>query len=320
MAKRRIIPVIFDADNFRFGKIPHKVGKTLLLALAYLLLTFTLAVLVYLAFSLVFRTDTERRLRQEIRMYERLYPGLEEREQLLGDAIANLQYKDNEIYGLVFHSSGAPMLDPMEESSPFVGVDSIPELRLNDYTRNKADSLLQRSEVVEATFRRIFRALSDSSTVLPPMILPIENITYPQVGASTGRKMNPFYKAYVYHEGLDLIVARGTPVLAAADGTVVSASSNKSTGNTVRISHSGGYETVYAHLESMNVRAGQRVRAGARVGAVGMSGQAFAPHLHYEVRKDGSGMDPVGFFFASVSPAEYVNMLYMSTNTLQSMD
>ena len=70
----------------------------------------------------------------------------------------------------------------------------------------------------------------------------------------------------------------------------------------------------------MNVRAGQRVRAGARIGAVGMSGQAFAPHLHYEVRKDGAGRDPVGFFFASVSPSEYVNMLYMSANTLQSMD
>ncbi len=319
MDKRRI-PVIFDAENFRFGKVPRKVGKTLLLVLAYMLVTFTLAVLVYLVFSLFFRTDTERRLRQEIRMYERLYPELEERGQLLGDAIANLQYKDNEIYGLVFHSSGAPMLDPMEEEGSFVDVDAVPEQALLSYARNKADSLLQRGRAVDATFERIFRALSDSATVLPPMILPIKDITYPQVGASTGRKMNPFYKAYVYHEGLDLIVARGTPVLASADGTVVSASSSKSTGNTVRISHAGGYETVYAHLESMNVRAGQRVRAGARIGAVGMSGQAFAPHLHYEVRKDGAGMDPVGFFFASLSPTEYVNMLYMSANTLQSMD
>ena len=88
----------------------------------------------------------------------------------------------------------------------------------------------------------------------------------------------------------------------------------------IKISHAGGYETVYAHMESLNVHAGQRVRAGDRIGAVGMSGQAFAPHLHYEVRRNGAGMDPVGFFFASVSPTEYVNMLYMSVNTLQSMD
>lgn len=180
---------------------------------------------------------------------------------------------------------------------------------------------MQQSKTVDAAFERIFRALSDSSFVLPPMSLPIADITYPQVGASSGRKMNPFYKAYVYHEGLDLIVSRGTPVLAAADGTVTSVTvSRKGQGRTVRIAHAGGYETVYAHLESMNAYVGQVVRAGDKIGTVGMSGQAFAPHLHYEVRKDGIAKDPVGFFFASVSPAEYVNMLYMSISTLQSMD
>lgn len=311
---------IFNSENFHFGQVPRRIGRTLLTLVVYMLLTFTLAVLVYLAFSLVFRTDTERRLRREIRMYERLYPDLEERGQLLGDAIADLQHKDNDIYDLVFHAGGAPMLDPMEIQGGVSAADTIPEGRLVGYTEHKADSLLRRSRSVDAAFERIFQALSDTAFVLPPMTLPIADITYPQVGASTGRKMNPFYKAYVYHEGLDLIVARGTPVLAAADGTVTAASRNKSSGSTIRIAHEGGYETVYAHLESMAVRVGQRVSAGERIGTVGMSGQAFAPHLHYEVRRDGFGMDPVGFFFASVSPDEYVNMVYMSINTLQSMD
>ena len=318
MARHR--PFIFNTENFHFGQVPRRIGRTLLTLTVYLLLTFTLAVLVYLAFTLVFRTDTERRLRREIRMYERLYPGLEEREELLGDAIASLQHKDNEIYDLVFHSSGAPMLDPMDDQGRVSAIDTIPEWSLITYVRDKADSLLQRSKPVDEAFERIFRALSDSSLVLPPMTLPIADITYPQVGASYGRKINPFYKAYVYHEGLDLIVARGTPVLAAADGTVTSASRSKSMGNTVRIAHEGGYETVYAHMESINVYVGQIVKAGDRIGAVGMSGQAFAPHLHYEVRKDGIVKDPVGYFFASVSSEEYVNMLYMSVNTLQSMD
>ena len=317
MARRRLFT--FDNENFHFGEVPRKVGRTVLTIVVYFLLTFTLAVLVYLAFALLFRTDTERRLRQEIRMYERLYPGLEEREQLVGDAIANLQHKDNEIYDLVFHS-GAPNLDPMADRSALQLADSIPVHRLVDYTRDKADSLLQRTSAVDSAFLRIFRALSDKDLVLPPMILPIRDITYPQIGASSGRKINPFYKAYVYHEGLDLIVTRGTPVLATGDGVVTSATSNRATGNTVRIEHAGGYETVYAHLESMNVTAGQRVRAGQRIGNVGMSGQAFAPHLHYEVRRDGKAMDPVGYFFASVTPAEYANMLYMSVNTQQSMD
>jgi murein DD-endopeptidase MepM/ murein hydrolase activator NlpD len=318
MARRKKI-FIFDAENIHFGQVPRKVGKTLLMVLLYMLLTFTLTVLTYLAFTLVFRTDTERKLRREIRMYERLYPGLEEREQLLGDAIANLQHKDNQIYDQVFHS-GAPGLDPMADLASLSMADSIPDTRLVDYTKNKADSLLDRSRAVEAAFGRVFEALSSPDRILPPMVLPVGDITYPQIGASVGRKINPFYKAYVYHEGLDLIVARGTEVHATADGVVTSASSDKTTGNTVRIRHAGDYETVYAHLESMSVHVGQQVRTGQKIGTVGMSGQAFAPHLHYEVRKDGALMDPVNCFFASVTPAEYANMLYMSVNTMQSMD
>lgn len=310
---------VFDAENFHFGKMPRKVGKTLLYVFLYMLLTFTLAVLVYLFFALFFRTDTERRLRREIRMYERLYPELERREQLLGDAIAHLQHRDNEIYGIIFDSA-APGVDPMSDPLALSAVDTIPDHLLVGYVHHKADSLLERGRSVDAAFGRIFRALSDSAAVLPPMILPVGDITYPQIGAGTGRKIQPFYKAQVQHEGLDLLAARGTPVLATAAGTVESAVHNRTSGNTVRIRHAGGYETVYAHLEGMSVHAGQHVEIGQRIGTVGMSGQAFAPHLHYEVRLEGKAMDPVSCFFASVTPVDYVNMLYMSANTMQSMD
>lgn len=317
MARRKLF--VFDAESFHFGKAPRKIWRAVRTLLVYMLLTFTLSVLVYLAFTLFFRTDTERRLRQEIRMYEELYPGLEEREELLGDAIAGLQHKDNDIYSLVFHS-GTPGLDPMSGQGGLPALDTLPDSELTGWTAAKADSLLRRSADVDSAFRRIFRALSDSAAVLPPMTLPVAELSYPQVGAAAGRKINPFYKAYVFHEGVDLLVPRGTPVLATADGTVVSAASSRATGNTVRIAHAGEYETVYCHLESMDVHAGQRVTAGRKLGTVGMSGQAFAPHLHYEVRLDGAAMDPVGYFFASVSPADYANILYMSVNTMQSMD
>ncbi|MBQ9659687.1 MAG: M23 family metallopeptidase [Bacteroidales bacterium] len=310
---------VFDAENFHFGQVPRKVGKTVLYVFLYMLLTFTLAVLTYLAFTLVFRTDTERRLRREIRMYERLYPQLEQREQLLGDAIVHLQHRDNEIYGVIF-DTGAPGVNPMSDPLALSAVDTLRDSQLVGYTYQKADSLMQRSRAVDAAFERIFRTLSDSSTVLPPMTMPVRGITPPQVGAGPGRKIHPFYKAYVPHNGLDLLVSRGTPVYATADGTVASAANSRDSGNTVLIRHAGGYETLYAHLESMSVRAGQRVSAGQQIGTVGMSGQAFAPHLHYEVLKDGGQMDPVSYFFASVTPAEYANMLYMSVNTVQSMD
>jgi murein DD-endopeptidase MepM/ murein hydrolase activator NlpD len=70
----------------------------------------------------------------------------------------------------------------------------------------------------------------------------------------------------------------------------------------------------------MEVRKGMKVKKGKRLGYVGVSGNSFAPHLHYEVLRDTLVMDPVNHFFASVSPDEFVNMLIMSASTGQSMD
>ncbi len=309
----------FDPRNFRFGKVRVNAGRVLLLVLGYLLVTLTIAVLVYGVFALFWRTDTERELRREIRMYERIYPTLAPKEELLRDGIAGLQYKDNEIYETAFHAN-APDADPMASLDFMYASDTVPDAKIANYTRDKADRLLSTAEDVDAAFVRIFRSLCDTGLVMPPMTLPVKDISYSQVGASTGRKMDPFYKAYVYHEGLDFIVARGTPVYAAAAGTVSRVSTSKKLGKTVELLHDGGYTTVYAHLESTSLRAGQKVASGQKIGTAGMSGKAFAPHLHYEIRRGEEFLNPVNYIFASVSPADYSNILYMSVNTKQSMD
>ena len=136
-----------------------------------------------------------------------------------------------------------------------------------------------------------------------------------------GERVNPFYKVKIAHNGLDLIAPDGTPVHAAADGVVKDVvKSRKGLGNVVTIDHGHGYVTRYAHLADIEVRKGRKVRRGARIGYVGISGNSFAPHLHYEVLKDTLTLDPVHHFFAGVSPDEYVNMLIMSASTGQSMD
>jgi murein DD-endopeptidase MepM/ murein hydrolase activator NlpD len=78
--------------------------------------------------------------------------------------------------------------------------------------------------------------------------------------------------------------------------------------------------TRYAHLADIEVRKGRKVRKGDRIGYVGVSGNSFAPHLHYEVLRDTLVLDPVNYLFASVTPEDYVNMLILSASTGQSMD
>lgn len=97
-----------------------------------------------------------------------------------------------------------------------------------------------------------------------------------------------------YHMGLDIGASYGSPIVAAAAGVVEEANGDNSHGygNHVLISHGFGYETLYAHMSRIVTRAGAKVSQGEIIGYVGDSGYAFGPHLHFEVRRDGTKIDP----------------------------
>ena len=133
--------------------------------------------------------------------------------------------------------------------------------------------------------------------------------------------MHPFYKTVAMHTGMDLLAATGTPILAAADGVVESAVRNgKKDGINVTIDHGNGYVTVYKNMGKMNVRKRQKVKQGDVIGKVGMSGISFAPHLHYEVWYKGAVMNPMDYYFASLTPQMYRDMAVIVANTGQSLD
>jgi murein DD-endopeptidase MepM/ murein hydrolase activator NlpD len=100
------------------------------------------------------------------------------------------------------------------------------------------------------------------------------------------------------HAGTDFAGPIGTPIYATADGVVVSASWSSGYGRLVKIRHEFGIETRYAHLNSMDVHAGQRVSRGDRIGAMGNSGRSTGPHLHYEVRVNGNPVNPMTYIRA----------------------
>ena len=310
---------IFDKD-FKFRKQRTSVWAVLRKILMFFVVTISLAILYYILFALIFSTDTEKRLRDENRMYAREYPELEKKERLLSDVVDGLRLRDNGIYEEIFHTS-APNMDMVSSLDFLMGLDSIPDTDIVTYVKDKLDGLDKGVNLVEENFRRIFAAIKDSAFVMPPMNNPLEGFSFAQTGASVGDKINPFYKVKMRHNGLDLIAPAGEPVYAAADAVVADVlKSRKGLGNVIVLDHGNGYKTRYAHLADMEVRKGMMVKKGKRLGYVGVSGNSFAPHLHYEVLKDTLVMDPVNHFFASVSPDEFVNMLIMSASTGQSMD
>src|SRR5499426_444679 len=95
------------------------------------------------------------------------------------------------------------------------------------------------------------------------------------------------------HRGVDIKASKGTPVHAAAAGTVAFSGRQSSYGRVIKIDHPDGLRTIYAHNSSNFVRTGQRVKAGAVIAAVGQTGRATTNHLHFEVRRRGLARDPL---------------------------
>ena len=311
---------IFDNDNIKFKKKRTSVWAVLRRMLVFFVSTASMAVLYYVIFALFFSTDQQQRLRDENRMYEKEYPELQRKEELISDVIEGLRLKDDMIYEEIF-STPAPDFNSLSSLDFLMGADSIPDKDIVVYAERKLDKAVLAADAVEANFRRIMKAVADSGFVMPPMTNPLDNFSFAQTGASVGEKINPFYKVPIMHGGLDMIAPSGAPVYAAADGTVVNViRSRKGLGNVVEIDHGNGYVTRYAHLADVEVKKGRRLTRGSRIGYVGVSGNSFAPHLHYEVMRDTLVLDPVNHLFASVTPEDYMNILIMSVSTGQSLD
>jgi murein DD-endopeptidase MepM/ murein hydrolase activator NlpD len=127
-----------------------------------------------------------------------------------------------------------------------------------------------------------------NSTGSVPSLWPIRGI----VTSPFGLRQSPYGDGGEMHGGIDIMSRYGAPVGASGDGEVIFAGRDSGYGGLIIVAHPGEIRTLYAHLSAIYVREGQTVRRGQAVGAVGASGRATGPHLHYEVRVAGVPVDP----------------------------
>jgi len=166
------------------------------------------------------------------------------------------------------------------------------------------DTKVDHLEDIEADLQQKIQeqiAAASGVTVLPagPMTSPsAAGLIWPVDGPITsgfGGRDSPGGIGTTYHEGLDIGVGEGTPIRAAASGTVIMASYNGGYGNYTCIDHGSGLSTCYAHQSAFAVTAGQSVDQGQIIGYSGNTGSSTGPHLHFEVRINGVAQDPLGY-------------------------
>ena len=312
----------FNKDQLKFVEDKLGIKGKLRIFLGYLIGSILLAILYYIIAALFINTREEERLLREREMMEQEYKNAVEKMNLLEDVLSDLQTRDREIYMNIFKSLPPDLVNSAYDAAVYEHLDSLEDMEVVKFSAQKSaevEELVKKAgDKLDLIYNEFLGA--DNATDIPS-ILPIERIAVNQTGASLGMKIHPFYKTMQMHNGVDLLAAIGTEVVAVANGVVVEVTrSDRGRGNQIVIEHWGGYKTVYSHLGDMLVRKSQQVKQGSVIGRVGNSGLSFAPHLHFEVHLDGRAVEPVNYFFADLSPREYREMLMISLNTGQSLD
>lgn len=206
-------------------------------------------------------------------------------------AVTEKAYQTAETLGEAFRTAGIDLPDSSAESSAGGPLIAFEENALFQDRMRELDEVLDRLETLRKTARRI------------PVFHPVPAAS---VSSRFGMRRDPILRRPAYHAGVDFRVRHGAPVRAGGGGTVVKAGWNGSYGRMVEIDHGDGFSTRYAHLSRVAVKAGETVRPGQVIGRVGSSGRSTGPHLHYEIRRSGTAVDPLTFIATGRRIADYL--------------
>jgi len=152
------------------------------------------------------------------------------------------------------------------------------------------DTVLQHAQNVEIDIQSLSAALLDQKDYLDS--LPTLRPTGGWYTSGFGVRHSPFTGKPTMHEGLDIANHTGSPVVSTAAGVITYASARPGYGNLVTVDHGYGIQTQYGHVSRFYVRVGERVKRGQKIAAIGSTGRSTGPHVHYEVRINGTPFDP----------------------------
>ena len=268
----------------------------------------------------------EKLLRQQNESYRESYSVLQERVKQLELQMSELENRDNDVYRSIFEA------DPIPDSARVKEMEAKKELRLiqnlsnSDLIKNMVEQLnklILRVAYQVTSYVEITNMVKNKEKLLKaiPAIQPVSNKNLNRIGGSFGYRVDPVYKDFRFHQGLDFTAPSGTPIYATADGTVTAAGfSTDGYGNKVVINHGYGYQTLYGHMVRVKARVGQSVKRGEVIGYIGSTGKSTGPHCHYEVIKKGIKVDPVYYFYNDLTPEQFDRLLKAAANNKQSLD
>ncbi|WP_026452521.1 M23 family metallopeptidase [Aequorivita capsosiphonis] len=318
----------YDSETLSYKKIEKKKGRKLkifALSLLGMFLSGFLLLLVYINLPSV-QTPKELSLQRELNNMQLQFDLLNRKMEQAQAVLSEVEDRDNNLYRVYFETNPIP---DEQRKAGFGGINRYKDLegfensKLIISASRNLDILTKQIVVQSKSLDEIAKLAEEKEKLLVaiPAIQPVNNEDLTRVASGYGYRTDPFTKAKKFHYGMDFTAPRGTPIYATGDG-VVTRADNTATGygNHVVIDHGYGYESLYGHMYKYNVRRGQKVQRGDVIGFVGSTGRSEGPHCHYEVFKDGERINPINFYYGSLSAEEFAEMLKISQQENQSMD
>ncbi|AOW09379.1 M23 family metallopeptidase [Flavobacterium gilvum] len=318
----------YDSANLAFRKIKtrkrKKFGYVVLFLLASALFGFlTFVVLLNTPY---FDTPKDRVLERQVENLKLNYAILNKKMDQIDDVIEDLEDRDNNLYRVYFNTAAIPIDERKSgysKKNRYAALQGYDNSTLVINTTERVDALSKELAIQSKSLDEIVKLAKAKSQLLSaiPAIQPVKNENLKRMASGFGYRTDPFTKAKKMHEGMDFTAKSGTPIYATGDGVVERADNTASGyGNHVVIRHGYGYETLYAHLSKYNCRPGKSVKRGDIIGYVGSTGRSEAPHLHYEVHKNGKVVNPLNFYYGNISAVEYVAISKIANQENQSLD
>ncbi|HLP73902.1 MAG TPA: M23 family metallopeptidase [Bacteroidales bacterium] len=316
----------FNPESLSFDKI--RLGfKTLAFRFfAYFLGSVIVALGYWVVFAAFFDSPREKSLKREIEEMTVQYELIHREMSSIEKVLDGLQKTDDNLYRTIFES------EPIPSSLRNGGIGGVNRYEsLEGYSNSKLvietamrlDRIRKKVYVQTKSFDELINLAKNKEEMLRsvPAIIPISNKDLTRTASGYGWRIHPIYKISKFHYGMDFTAPEGTEIYATGNGVVTLVqTSQRGLGKHIVIDHGFGYQSIYGHLSSFNVRVGQRVQRGDVIGQVGSTGLSVADHLHYEIKLNGLNVDPVNYYFEDLSAAEYERMIEISSKTGQSFD
>lgn len=324
MIKRKIY-YRYNPQTLTYDRIYPSMKDKFLTVFRHLISGIVVGIAAIIAFAYFIGTPWGEAQKKENKLLRAQYEVLSNRMDEVTNVLKDIQQRDDNLYRAIFHA------DPI---SPAIRNSGIGTPGRYDYLTDLSnpDLIIQTSKKMDYIGKQIYIQSNSFDEVLNmaknqkdrlkhiPAIQPISDKYLRHMASGYGVRVDPIYGTARFHAGMDFSANIGTPVYATGDGTVILADWKQGYGKCVMIDHGYGYETLYAHLNEYNVRAGQKVTRGERIAEVGNTGKSTGPHLHYEVHVKGQPDNPAKYYFMDLSPAEYDKMLQIAANHGQVMD